>query len=305
MTLFKFNPPGVEAPKKEEANSATATSAQEETPAPVETIAPPEPPSSVEPSAPVAPPAPVSSSKEQATQAPPRVPPEEPRREMPSYATKTDTFPPKQPPRRPPLSRPAPEPPLATGSFHKDPSAGKNALIITLVSIVLVTAALGLYVYLGQKPPAATGEITRMWIYPVQVKSQSSLAGNTGTPGAIDEVLILAKVRLHNQSKYPLYLSDINTTMKQSDGETQTSAASATDFEKSFQAFPKMRPMQDVPLRLDRILMPGEDREGLILSHYTLNKEAWEKRQGIYFTVLFRYQKPLLLEPPNEVEIIQ
>lgn len=293
MTLFKFNPPGVEAPKKEEADSATVTSTQEEAPAPVETPSPAE-------SA-----APASESKEQAMQAPPWVSPEEPHRETPNYGTRIDTFPPKQPPRRPPLSRPVPEPPLATVSFHKDPSGGKNALIITLVSIVLVTAAIGLYVYLGQKPPAATGEITRMWIYPVQVKSQSSLAGNTGTPGAIDEVLILAKVHLHNQSKYPLYLADINTTMKQSDGETQTSAASATDFEKSFQAFPKMRPMQDVPLRLDRILMPGEVREGLILSHYTMNKEAWEKRQGIYFTVLFRYQKPLLLEPPNEVEIIQ
>jgi hypothetical protein len=173
------------------------------------------------------------------------------------------------------------------------------------VSIFLVTTAVGLYVYLGEKPPVVSGEVTRMWIYPVQVKNRSNLAGDTGTPGAIDEVLILTKVKLRNQGKYPLYLSDIITTMKQNKGETQTSAVSATDFDESFLAFPKMRPMQDSPLRLDMILLPGTEREGLVLSHYTMNKEAWEKRQGIYFTVLFRYQKPLILQPPNEVEIIQ
>src|SRR5262249_15489754 len=81
------------------------------------------------------------------------------------------------------------------------PGGAKNALLTTIAAIVIVSLAVGLYVYLGEKPPVATGEVTKMWVYSVHTKTRPFIGeGASGDPTSFDQVLILAQVKLRNQS---------------------------------------------------------------------------------------------------------
>jgi hypothetical protein len=288
VTLFKFNPPDQNNPKETETNTADQA------------------PVSTKPSEIKSPDASAEDHQAEST-APPRVPP----------ATRSA---PAKPLRRrvavPPRRKVAVEgrerstlgrSTIATERMLTDqPGGGKNALLVTLVAIFLVTLAVGLYVYLGEKPPVATGEITKMWVYSVHNKTRPFMGeGVAGDPFTFDQVLILAQVKLRNQSKTPIYLWDMFTTLKQESGNLDSSAVGANDFARAFVAYPKMRLAQGPPLQRETTLEPGQEIEGRILTHYTITKEEWEKRQGLNFTISFRYQKNLILEPPKEIEVIQ
>lgn len=188
----------------------------------------------------------------------------------------------------------------------EEPGGGKNALLVTILAILLVIGAIGLYIYIGEKPPAAAGEITKMWVYSVHTKTKPFAGeGTSGEPVAFDQVLILAQVKLRNQSKIPLFLWDMTTTLKKPDGDIDASAVGRNDFDRAFVAYPKMMLAKGATLVRETTLQPGQQIEGQILTHYTITKEEWEQRQGLNFTVTFRYQKSLVLTPPHEIEVIQ
>lgn len=188
----------------------------------------------------------------------------------------------------------------------ESPSEGKNALLATILSILLVVVAIGLYVYLGEKPPVATGEVTNMWIYSVHTQTRPlGGEGAAGQPSSFDQVIILAKVKLRNQSNHPIVLWDMSTNVKNDTGEIEASAVGPSDFRRAFVAYPKLVPAEGTPLLREMTLDPGEQTEGMILTHYTMTKEEWEKRSSLNFKIVFRYQKSLILQPPRNVETIE
>jgi hypothetical protein len=154
----------------------------------------------------------------------------------------------------------------------------------------------------------AAGEISKVWIYSVHTKSASLGGGVEGvaveeTP--FDQVLVLAQVKLRNQSKGPIFLREMTTTIKQDSEDVEASAVGANDFERAFVAYPKMKPAKGTPLIRETTLEPGQQIEGQFLTHVTMSQENWDKRKGIIFTIGLRYQKSLVLQLPKDVEVIQ
>lgn len=281
MTLFKFNPPGQE-PAKETPADTTAQAADAKTPAPESTPAATEAQTQpqVEPQPDTAQ-SNFASAPAQAQEIPVRPRPEEP--------------------------RPRQKPTIASERMLADsPGGGRNALIATILAMVLVVVAIGLYVYLGEKPPVAAGEVTNMWIYSVHTTTRPfSGEGAAGQSSSFDQVLIAAKVKLRNQSSHPIVLWDMSSTVKTDSGETDASAVSKNDFQRAFVAYPKLSPAKGTPLMRETILESGQQIEGMLLTHYTMTKDEWEKKSSLKFNIIFRYQKTLVLQPPREVEVIQ
>jgi hypothetical protein len=52
------------------------------------------------------------------------------------------------------------------------PHPFKSALKTLVIAAIVVSIALGLYVYLGQKPPVASGEVLASTVYPVHTVYQ-------------------------------------------------------------------------------------------------------------------------------------
>jgi hypothetical protein len=64
------------------------------------------------------------------------------------------------------------------------PHPFKAALKTIVIAAIVVSIAIGLYVYLGEKPPVAAGEVLSMNLYPVHTLINNGGGGDTGMPGA-------------------------------------------------------------------------------------------------------------------------
>ena len=85
-----------------------------------------------------------------------------------------------------------------------------HVIVATVVATALVSIAVAVYLFLGEKPPAATGEILDVWSHPMHTESSGWDANGAAIPKEeIDQVLLFTHVRLHNQSKQPIFLHQI------------------------------------------------------------------------------------------------
>ncbi len=181
-----------------------------------------------------------------------------------------------------------------------------KALVIaaTVVSIVL-----GLYVYLGQKPPVAGGEILSTSIYPIHTLVNTGGGNDAGMAGSAeysDELIILANVRIRNETNIPLFLQDISSAIKLEDGtEQENVTASNRDMDRLFQAYPVLSYLKIDPIPRDITLSPGQSTEGLTVFHFPLTKEEWDKLHSAKVVVAFVHQKNLELPiTPSSAKVI-
>jgi hypothetical protein len=177
------------------------------------------------------------------------------------------------------------------------PHPFKSALKTLVIATIVVTIALGLYVYLGQKPPVATGEVLASTVYPVHTSINNGAGGTDGMAGSsesYDQVIVLTKVRIRNQTDIPLFVQDIGSAIKLPDGSQQTNvAASDNDANRVFQAYPSLSYLRADPIPRDITLSPGQAAEGLAIFNYPISKEQWDTLQTAKVVVQFMHQKNL------------
>ena len=94
-----------------------------------------------------------------------------------------------------------------------------HVVLAAIISAVVVSAAIAIYVIAGQKPPMATGEIEQIWTHPQHTESSGIDAnGDVMAKQSFDQVFVFALVKLHNQSAQPLYLRNAMVNVKLADG---------------------------------------------------------------------------------------
>jgi hypothetical protein len=167
----------------------------------------------------------------------------------------------------------------------------------------VVSIALGLYVYLGQKPPVAAGEILTMNLYPVHALVNNG-GGAEGMPGQgeyYDQLLILAKIRIRNQTDIPLFLQDISASIKLPDGSEQVNVtASDKDMDRVFQAYPSLSYLRADSIRRDMTLTPGQSVQGLTIFNFPITKEQWDTLQSAKVVVTLMHHKNLEMLLPRQ-----
>jgi len=177
------------------------------------------------------------------------------------------------------------------------PHPFKSAFKTLVIATIVVSIALALYVYLGQKPPVASGEVLASTVYPVHATINNGAAGNDGMAGSsesIDQVIILTKIRIRNQTDIPLFMQDIGSAIKLPDGTEQTNvAASDQDMKRVFEAYPSLSYLRADPIHRDITLSPGQAAEGLAIFNYPITKEQWDTLQTAKVVVQFMHQKNL------------
>jgi hypothetical protein len=179
------------------------------------------------------------------------------------------------------------------------PHPFKSALKTLVIAFIVVSIALALYVYLGQRPPVASGEVLASTVYPVHASINNGAGGNDGMAGSsesIDQVIVLTKIRIKNQTDIPLFMQDIGSAIKLPDGSEQTNvAASDQDMNRVFQAYPSLSYLRADPIHRDITLSPGQAAEGLAIFNYPITKEQWDTLQTAKVVVQFMHQKNLEL----------
>ena len=177
-----------------------------------------------------------------------------------------------------------------------------HVILASIAAAVLVTIAIAIYVVAGQKPPAATGEILQVWAHPMHsVTSGFDANGETMAKESFDHVLVFTRVRLHNQSKQPIFLHQIATNATLDDGVHTSYAATATDYNRVFLAYPDLASLKGTALPIEATLEPGQTLEGETVSSFRITKQQWDARKDLSYTFAFQYLPSLKLAPHSAV----
>ena len=177
------------------------------------------------------------------------------------------------------------------------PHPFRAALKTIVIAAIVMSVAIGLYVWLGQKPPVASGEVLTTTVFPVHATTSSG--GGEGMPGVSesnDQVIVLTKIRVRNQTDIPLFLEDILMTIKSPDGSDQENiAANDKDIDRVFEAYPSLRYLKTDSIKRDITLTPGQAVEGLEVFNFPISKEQWDTLQTVKVVINFMHQRNLEL----------
>ena len=177
-----------------------------------------------------------------------------------------------------------------------------HVIAATVIAAVVVSIAMAVYVISGEKPPASTGDIVEVWAHPMHTETSGFDANGAAMPKeAIDQVLLFTHVRLHNQSKQTIFLHQIVANATLADGIHSSYAASPTDFERIFKAYPQLMPWHAAPLSPDLAIQPGETKEGTFACSFRMSKADWDSRKSLDYTFNYQYLPPLKLEPKGAI----
>lgn len=171
-------------------------------------------------------------------------------------------------------------------------------VVASIVAVVLVCVAVALYIYFGEKPPAATGQVVAVWAVPHRTQTAGFDAAGARIPTeSFDQMLVFAEVKLHNQSKNPLFLNGVTGNVTLDDGIHTSYAASQSGYRDVFLAYPELKVPQGAPLLSDATIQPGQTVDGAIVCSFRMTKQQWDARKDLYFGFGFQYQPPLKLTP--------
>jgi hypothetical protein len=177
-----------------------------------------------------------------------------------------------------------------------------HVIVATVVATALVSIAVAVYLFLGEKPPAATGEILDVWSHPMHTESSGWDANGAAIPKEeIDQVLLFTHVRLHNQSKQPIFLHQIVANAALADGIHSSYSATPTDFERIFKAYPQLTQWHATPLSTDLTIQPGETKEGTFACSFRMTKADWDSRKSLNYSFNFQYLPTLILTPKDAI----
>jgi hypothetical protein len=145
------------------------------------------------------------------------------------------------------------------------------------------------------------GEVTHLTAYPIHRVSNAIPEGSRAAKVELnfDEIIVVAEVRLHNQTKGPLFLFDMAALLSLPGEEHRSLAANATDYNRVFVAYPQLVPMREQPLLRDTTIPAGETVEGQLIFNYPITKEQWDLRRSLDITLSFLHQKDLTLPAPQ------
>jgi hypothetical protein len=177
-----------------------------------------------------------------------------------------------------------------------------HIVIASVIAAIVVTIAIGAYIIAGQKPPASAGEVTRVVAHMMHRESSGLDASGRPMPkDEFDQVLVFSHIKLHNQSKTPLFLRQILSNVTLDDGVHTSYAATPTDYERLFQAYPELASLHGKPIPTETTIPAGEWVEGDIVSSFRLTKPQWDARKSLDLSVSFRYQPDLKLSPTGPI----
>jgi hypothetical protein len=177
-----------------------------------------------------------------------------------------------------------------------------HVVIATVVATVLVSIAVAVYIFMGEKPPAAAGQIIDAWAHPMHTETSGYDANGAAIPKEeIDQVLLFTHVSLRNQSKQPIFLHQIMANATLADGLHSSYAATPTDYERIFKAYPDLAQWHATPISPDLTIQPGETKEGTFVCSFRLAKADWDARKSLDYSFNFQYLPSLTLTPKGQI----
>src|SRR5579863_6671570 len=150
-----------------------------------------------------------------------------------------------------------------------------------IAATVVVSIAIGTYIFVEQTPPVSTGEIVAVWAHPQHTETSGIDASGAPMPKEeVDQVMVFTEVKLQNHTNHPLYLVNVLTNATLADGIHSSYAANEGDYERIFVAYPNIPVPHNPGLSpLDTTINPGQTVDGTFVSAFKMTKQDWDARK--------------------------
>jgi hypothetical protein len=106
--------------------------------------------------------------------------------------------------------------------------------------------------------------------------------------------LLALNITVQNNGRIPYVIHDIQASLDTGGQQYSDQAASATDFERYYQAFPDLKKAPLDPIKPDDRILPGQSQRGTIMVLFPVKPDAFASRKSLTVTVT-PYDEPVPL----------
>jgi len=153
-------------------------------------------------------------------------------------------------------------------------------LTIALVAVVIVV---GVVAFLFRAKPVAQGGIDAVYF---------------SEPAGMTNAMVLLQVTLRNVGSKTLYIKSIKANLK-TDQELSDDAASPTDYDRYFMAYPDLKEHSTQALVVETKIAPGAEQKGAVLVSFPVTKEQFDACKDLNVTIEAYDQNPIVLREKN------
>jgi hypothetical protein len=180
--------------------------------------------------------------------------------------------------------------------------ARRNLLAPVLIAFLVLGIIITLVILLTPHSVADVS-VTHLAVYPTHTvyKSDTMLIGRDQ---AQDDLYALATVSLTDRLNLPIFLKDFTGTLTTAEGEEIAGTASQkNDIENLYTTFPALRKLGSKPLLRDTLISPSSSAEGMILLHFPVSAETWNRRKSAKVSIDLYHQGPLTIDIPPGADV--
>jgi hypothetical protein len=183
--------------------------------------------------------------------------------------------------------------------FNLSQPERRNFLVPIVIVLALVAVAFGL-VYKLTPHAVADLSVTHTSVVPTHTVFESKSIMVGAQDQAQDDLYVLAKVKIHDTLKLPIFIKDITGTLTTPDGaQLSSSAAQKPDLQGIYTTFPKVKEWASAPLLRETSIQPGDSAEGMVLLHFPVPQSTWDQRSSATITIDTYHQGPLTVPIPK------
>jgi hypothetical protein len=166
---------------------------------------------------------------------------------------------------------PPPEAPIPFNIGEEYGTASKNLPPVKFVLIAIALVALVAAVLIAfQEQAPATGSITH--IEAVDVAGQNM-------------VMVAINISMYNRSNKPFQIRSIQAQIDTGSAPLEDNAASTSDLDRYFQAFPTLKQHSLSPLAREQTIAPHSDAQGTIVVTFPVTPDAFAGRKSLKVTI--------------------
>jgi len=188
------------------------------------------------------------------------------------------------PPTTPPQPTPPPNsagPTINIGEEYGTAKKNLPSAKILIVAIALLGVAVIFFSFIKRAKPQASGTLDN--VVAIEVPSQGT-------------TMVALTFTLHNTSDKILYVHEIQSSMKNPNGDATANALSAIDFDRYYEAFPELKNGAQPALAPEAKIQPGQSVSRTIIVNYPIKLDAFNHRQSISVIIWpYDQQIPILM----------
>ncbi len=152
------------------------------------------------------------------------------------------------------------------------------------IALAIVAIVIGVIAFVERSKPVAQGGIDAVF---------------ASQPANMTNTMVLLQVTVSNVGDKALYIKSISANLKTDQGDQSDDAASASDYDRYFSAYPELRQHSTQPLTVETKIMPGAEQKGTVLVAFPVTEQQFNTRKDLNVTIVPYDQNPIVLRERN------